>query len=373
MLSLFRPIEYRSLNIIQVSASALQENYTALSSYKAGVAIAPVLKSNAYGHGLKEVGGVLDAAAPPFFVVDSLYEAYELQNAGITTRPLISGYTNPENFQTKPIQADVMVWDIETIKALQKYQPQMGLHLFVDTGMHREGVLLKDLSRFLEGLGKLEEYNIAGICTHFSDADDTKSNKTTQQIKKFQEAQDILAQHNIHPRWRHIAASAGLTHVSGAVCNLARVGLASYGIPPAADYPIKLKPALELFSTIAQVKTLSAGEAVGYNSTYVCTNKTTIAVLPIGYYDGVDRRLSNKGFVKIGDSFCPIVGRVSMNITTVDVSSVPDVTVGQRVCVISGNPADKNSLVSLAEMADDIPYNLLAAGLSQSTRRVVVE
>lgn len=369
--------EYRTLNTIEISRNNLLRNLRYLSSINRRVKIAPVLKSNAYGHGIVEVAKVLDQVNAPFFCVDSLYEAYELLKANIKTPILIIGYTNPENFKVKKLPFSFAVFDLEMAKVLNKYQGGCGIHIFVDTGMNREGMPLNKLSHFLKEIKKIPNIKVEGLMSHLASADDTKDPLNKIQIKNFQKALEICKRSRIHPRWVHLANSDGLLYtsdVSSKSNNIARVGLALYGI---SNNP-NLKPVLTLKSKLIQIKKLNKGNRVGYGGTFTAKGSMVLGVLPIGYYDGVDRRLSNerssssnKGYVTVDEILCPIVGRVSMNITTIDLAKVSNPQIGQEVVVYSDNPKDKNSIENSAKICKTIPYVILIH-LAASTKRVVV-
>ena len=335
--------EYQTLNKIAISRKRLLENYKFLSSINKKIKVAPVIKSNAYGHGLLEVAKILDGEGAPFFCVDSLYEAYELYNAKIKTPFLIMGYTNPENLKIKKLPFSFAVFDLQTIEILNKYQPGCAVHIFMDTGMSREGITMEDLPDFLKTLRNLN-VKVEGLMSHLAD-------RNKLQIQRFQQAQKLVKKIGFDPKWIHLSTHYG---------NMARVGLKLY----------LQKPILKFISHLAQVKKIKKGERVGYNGTYKIKKDTIIGVIAAGYYDGVDRGLSNKGFVKIKAEFSPIIGRVSMNMTTVDLSNI-NAKVGDEVVIYSDNPKDKNSIENSAKICGKIPYEILVH-LVQGTKRVIV-
>jgi alanine racemase len=173
-------------------------------------------------------------------------------------------------------------------------------------------------------------------------------------------------------RYVHISASAGTFYSSFTPGNVARLGLSLYGIKANPKADLDLKPAMQIESQISSVKEIGPSEGVGYNLTYRTPAQAKIATVPMGYYEGVDRRLSNLGFYSVGGVACPIVGRVSMNITSTDVSAVPNVKLGDPVVVLSANPVDANSVENIAKQIKTIPYEILVH-IPQSLRRVIVE
>ena len=334
---------YKTLNRIEISRKNLLENYRFLSAINRKIKIAPVLKSNGYGHGIIEVAQILDKVGAPFFCVDSLYEAYELYKAKIKTPVLIMGYTNPENLKIKKLLFSFAVFDLQTVEILNKYQPGCAVHIFVDTGMSREGVTLEDLPDFLKTLKKLN-VKVDGLMSHLAGGMDKL------QIQRFHQAQKLVQKYGFSPKWIHLGTSG----------NMARVGLKLY----------LQKPILKFISHLAQVKKIKKSERVGYDRTYKAKKDTIIGIIPAGYYDGVNRGLSNKGFVKIKNIFCPIIGRVSMNMTTVDLSKTY-AKIGDEVIIYSDNPQNKNSVENATKICKKIPYEILV-NLAESTKRIIV-
>lgn len=374
---LFERKTYRHLNVVTVSSAAVAYNHAALEKLHPNVQICPVLKSNAYGHGLSQVAPIFDSLHPEFLIVDSLYEAYVLYKRKVKTPILIMGYTAPENFTVKHLPFHVAIFDLETARTLNKHQRGCNVHIFIDTGMHREGVCLEELPSFLDALSSMKNLNIVGLCSHFADADNPKDDTfLKKQIEVYKHAYAFLKERGIDPKWRHISASGGTYKVFDPVFTMIRAGIAEYGISPLekkdkADKRLRLHPALQFETTLAQIKTIHPGEKVGYSCTYTAKTSRRIGLLPAGYYDGVDRRLSNCGYVKIRDTFCPIIGRISMNMTSIDISKVNHPKVGEKVIIYSRNPKDKNSISHAAQTAKTIPYDLLVRIAESVQRRVL--
>lgn len=362
--------QYFSLNRIEIIKQNLLDNYAYLSQVATGQ-IAPVLKSNAYGHGIVQVATLLDRVGAPFFCVDSLYEAYQLLQARVQTPILITGYVDPRNLRVKRLPFSYAVYEYTMLEAIKKYQPHAGVHIFVDTGMHREGISIEQLQKFTQVI-KETKLKIEGLMSHFGMADVPNSKGTKEQVVNFLKAKAILKKSAIEPQYMHIAASSGVLHANKYpldLGNMSRVGLALYGVDPEGKNMF-LKPVLVLKSTIVQLKHIKRGDKVGYDFTFTSKKNMKIAVLPIGYNDGMNRGLSNKGFVKIGKTFCPIIGRVSMNITTIDVSKLQNPRVGDEVVVYSNVQKDKNSIAATVKLCAPVSYELLAQ-LHASTKRVV--
>ena len=373
-LNFFRK-SYQTLNIIKVSRDNLLQNFNYVAALDKKVKIAPVVKSNGYGHGIINVAKILDPKNTPYFCVDSLFEAYQLQKAKVKTPVLVIGYTNPENLKFKKLPFSFAVFDLETVKVLNKFQPNCGVHIFVDTGMRREGVTIEELPNFLNNILKLPNVKIEGLMSHLASSKSRTDPLFLAQIKQFKKAKVIFKKMKVHPKWFHIGATGSLVNpetrpIIAGVSNLARAGLALYGFS-SSTFDENLKPALSLTSKIVQIKKVSKGEKLGYEGTFTAKKDTLVGVLPIGYYDGVDRRLSNKGIFLVDNIECPVLGRVCMNINIINLKLVPNPKVGQEVIVYSGNPEDKNSIGNCAKRCKTIPYDLLV-NLAETTRRIVV-
>lgn len=365
--------QYYPLNTVEISQKALLRNYSYLSNLAKDMQIAPVLKSNAYGHGLLQVAKILDQVSPPFFSVDSIYEAYELLKNHVKTKILIMGYVNPENLKVKKLPFSYVVYEKGLIEVISKYQPHAGVHIFVDTGMHREGIDVSALPALLAHIKKFNNIRVEGIMSHFAESERYESKNTQQQVRIFQVAQDLVRKAGFSPQWTHMGNSSASLHSSkynGKIGNLVRAGIAMYGIDPKGKNT-QLQPVLQFISTLAQIKDVRKGEKIGYSFTYTAKKEMRIGILPVGYYDGVDRRFSSMGFVQIRGTLCHILGRVSMNLTAIDVGNVKAPQIGERVIIFSSNRSDKNSVNNAAKMCETIPYDLLVR-LASSTRRIVV-
>jgi len=239
--------------------------------------------------------------------------------------------------------------------------------------MHREGVRIDELPKFLHSIISKTNLEIEGIMSHLAESESPKNASTKEQLRNFQKAISILKKSGINPKWIHIANSSAILNnklYKAELGNMARTGIALYGIDTEGKDK-NLKPTLTLKTRISQIKNLHKTEKAGYNFTFTAKENMQIAILPIGYFDGVDRRLSNKGFVLVNEKECPIIGRVSMNITIIDVSKIANTTVGQEVIVYSNNPENKNSIQNAAKLCNEPPYVLLG-NLAYSTKRLAL-
>jgi alanine racemase len=364
--------KYYPLNKITISKKQLFVNYHCLNALHKNVPIAPVLKSNAYGHGLNLIAPLLDKLKPPFFCVDSLYEAYELKKLRVKTPILIMGYVAPENLKVKKLNFCYTIYDYHQAEALNKFQKGAKIHIKVDTGMHRLGIPIHDLDTFIKKIKNLKHIQIEGLMSHLS-SPKTFPDYTKIQIKNYKIALKILQKNNINPKWKHLAASGGLLNYGRElekITNLSRVGIALFGLYR-TNKVSKLMPVLKLTTQIVQIKKIALGQYVGYDKAFRAKNDMEIAILPIGYNDGLDRRLTNIGVVKIRKTYCPIIGKVSMNITVVDVTGVGAKT-GNTVTVFSDKVNDKNSLENAANSSGTIPHDLLVHLHTTAVKRVII-
>lgn len=364
--------KFTPLNLITISEKALIHNYHELSSLNPEIKVAPVLKSNAYGHGIKITGEILDKAGAPFLCVDSLYEAFQLKSkAKVKTPILIMGYIHPESLKVKQLPFSFAVYDLDHVKVLSKHQSRARIHIFVDTGMHREGISMENLEEFLEKLKKLENIEVEGLMSHLAQAGSPNSDLTKMQLENFSKARKLILKKGFKPKWFHIGGTYGLLNNLAAGCNLVRVGRAVYGIEEKGVAGINLKPTLKLTTSLVQIKKVKKDEKIGYSGTYIAPKNMQIGILPLGYNDGVDRRLSDKGVVLINGVKCPMVGLVSMNLTTVDITKVKKPILGQEVVVFSDNEDDPNSLLKACKAGGVLPHEMLIH-IAESTKRIVV-
>jgi alanine racemase len=354
------PLNITSLITIYVDKSAIIDNLAAYRQAYPELEFAPVLKSNAYGHSLVPVARILDSQRLPFLIVDSYYEARLLRDNNIQTPILIIGYVEPQIIlKSRLTKISFCITSLEQLQQIAKSSRKLNLHLKIDTGMNRQGVLISQLEQTIQILKNNNNLNLEGISSHLADADNIESKSVSKQIKNWTKARDIIMQNFPKTTYSHISATAGVLHTDDSIHNLARLGLGLYGISLADNNKIKLKPALSMQTMISGVKRISKGDTVGYNDTFIAPHDMLIATIPAGYAEGVDRRLSNTGQVEVNGKLCPIIGKVSMNITTIDVSAVPEIKLGDTVTIISDDNASPISVSNIATTCQTIPYEIL--------------
>lgn len=373
---LARERRYRTLNTVRLDRAAMLHNVILLHQQHPGFGVIPVLKSNAYGHGLREVAEILNGADCAFLAVDGYFEAAKIRH--ITKhRLLVLGYILPENTPlVDTVRCSFVVQDIAGLEAFGRPDRPVNIHLELNTGMNRLGLSENELEPYLEAFKRYPNLRLEGVMSHLADADNDADNSfTEQQVKTFDRLVDTIRAAGFTPSVIHIAQTAGSTKARSRHANAVRLGIGLYGINPLSPKDSKynelasLRPVLSLKSTIIKVIDLKRGEAVGYNRTFVAKQATRIGVLPLGYYEGLPRELSNAGVLTARGHELPIIGRVSMNHVMVKLND--DLGVGDQVTVISNDPAQPNAIANIAARHHLFAYSL-ATSIASSIRREII-
>lgn len=381
---------YSPLITIELSKENLLHNLNQFRTLAPNGNIAPVLKSNAYGHGLLEIAKILEkygdirrgkgsigsAVHIPFFVIDSYYEACVLRKAGVQTPLLVIGFTRPEVILASRLKkVAYTITSIDQLRGIDDTVHNISVHLKIDTGMRRQGILPEEVSEALEIMENNNFIELEGICSHLSDADNEDPSFTEGQISTWNKV--VRQCKNAWPDIRHIHISNtdGHKFSPDTEANLSRLGIGLYGLSQNEDLVqrLDLMPVMKMKSIITGVKKLQVNESVGYSNTFKATKDMRVATIPVGYYEGMDRRLSNNGTVLVGKDGipCPVVGRVSMNITSIDVTDIPEAKMGTEVTVISDITGDQNSINMIAKKCNTISYDI-AVHIPAHLRREIV-
>lgn len=366
--------QYEPLIEIRLSKDRLIGNFRALKCLAPSQQLAPVLKSNAYGHGLVQIAKIMEQEKPPFFVVDSYFEALNLRNEKISSPILIIGFTRTENILRSELKNTAFILTtFEQIKLLSSIldRPKK-FHLKIDTGMNRQGIKIDELLESLHLIKQNKNMLIEGVCSHLAMGYDLNNPITQKQIRSWNENSAKVQEAFPDLLWKHSGATASHVFTEKIDANVSRSGIGLYGISSNEQLRAlaEIKPVLSMHSIVSGIKEIKTGENVGYDNFFTADRNMTVATVPVGYYEGVDKRLTNKGYFLINDKNCPIVGRVSMNITIVDVSGSTGLLPGFKVTVISDNPVDLNSIESIAKIAGTSPYEILVH-IPEHIRRVV--
>lgn len=322
-----------------------------------------VVKAGGYGHGAVEVSRACLEAGASALGVATADEASELRQAGIEGRLLIMGpLSGSEVGQALDAGAEVVLWSEqffrELIAAADRDNPSP-VHVKVDTGMRRLGLFPRELPYMLDAVDSSPEVELVGLMSHFATADEEDQEFFNFQLGAFEEAVQVVLRTGARVNF-HCANSAATIRFPESHFDLVRCGIAVYGLSPfqgdaAAD---GLRAALRLTSYVAGVKPLSEGDVVGYGSTWRARSATDIALIPIGYGDGVNRRLSNRGEVLIGGRRHPIVGRISMDLLTADLGRHSGVRSGDEVVLIGSQEDEAISAEEVAGLLDTINYEV---------------
>lgn len=329
---------------IDIDLSAFEFNINRLKEFlPENVQIMQIVKADAYGHGAFEIAKKAIECGINFFGVANADEGALLRFQGITKPILI---LSPSFIDEIPVIIEnnliPTISEINFATELNKQaDSQIPVQVNIDTGMGRSGISCEQYLSFLVELKDLNQIKIEGIFSHYSSSekDVEFSNMQTQKFQK------IVNNPCFKPKFIHIANSSAVITCSDAVSNLVRVGLLSYGIysDDAVKAKIKLKPVMSFKTRISQIKTAEKGDPIGYNRTYIAPRKTKYAVLPVGYADGLDFKLSGKGKVMVQNTICNIIGKISMDMTTVDVSEIPKVGINDEVEIIGSAHKDINA------------------------------
>lgn len=355
-----------AFNTISVSRSAILHNYSYFKKHCPNNQIWPVLKSNAYGHGLAPIVSILKSQKPGYFIVDSYYEALQVRQL-CSTPILLIGSTPPQNFSHMKLDnITLCLQDKISLDLLISCRRPTTIHLKINTGMNRQGIDAKNLTPILTKIKNNPQIKLEGIFSHLADADNPQDRYSPQQIKLFSQVIEKIKQSDLHPRYFHLAASYSATKINHPQVNAIRLGLGLYGYSHR-----QLKPALTFTSTVINHRLLKPGSTVSYNRTFTAKTATNIGLIPVGYFEGFDRRLSNCGVVKYHNSFYPVAGRVCMNLTCINFKKTVPKTF-DLVEIISSNPSDKNSIKNIAQLSHTIPYEILIH-LHSSIRRQVTD
>lgn len=352
-----------------VDLSALEYNLGQVRRHLGpGCEILAVVKADAYGHGAIPVARTLADCGLTRFGVATLAEGVALRGAGIPHQILIMGALLPHQF------ADIVAHELTPVihavgaaehlaRLLHRRRESYRVHIKVDTGMGRLGLSPTDVLPLLQSLPFKGPLQAEGLMTHLADADNEDRAYTKLQLARLRSVIDNLEAAGLSVPIVHAANSAAILSHPAAHLTLVRPGLMLYGCrtPPHAAPAVELRPVLTLRTTVVQVRSLSAGESISYGRTHTVSRPSQIAVLAVGYADGYNRALSNRGEVLIKGRRAPIVGRVCMDMTMADVTEIPGVGPGEPALLIGRQGSERISAEDLAGWLHTIPYEVLCA------------
>lgn len=376
------------LNWIEISRTALAQNVRALAKLARGRTLAPSVKANAYGHGLPQiVSMMIPLKQVEYLSVHSIEEAIVCREHGWKRKILLLGPVAPSAISLiAECDIEPVVCDKETLAALgklsQKSRKEVRAHIKLETGTNRQGITEKDLPAFAKIFKKYPRLIPYGASTHFANIEDTTSHEyALYQLDQFVALVSAMKKLGIGPKVRHTASSAAMILFEKTHFDLVRPGISLYGHWPSKETYVSFNmsgkhndlfaPTLTWKTRITQLKRLKAGEFIGYGCTYRTTAPTKLAILPIGYYDGYPRALSNQSYVLIKGKRAPVRGRICMNLMMVDVTHIPGVKLHDPVTLIGRDGRERITAEQLGAQAGTINYEILAR-ISGSTPRMIV-
>lgn len=363
---------------VTIDLEAFRQNIRNIYTWS-NVPLIAVIKTDGYGHGAVRLAEELEQLSFVWgYAVATIEEAVELREAGLKKRILILGYVFPSAYETViKYQVTPTIFDMESAKLLckeaEKQNKTIPVHIKVDTGMSRIGLpTTKEGIETAKRIVASDALIVEGIFTHLAKADEWDHVPAQQQIDRFKAFCGKLEEEGVSIPVKHCANSAGIIGFEAAKMELVRAGIIIYGLMPSDEVSadvIALQPVLSWKSTVAYVKTLPAGVPVSYGGTYITSEETVVATIPVGYGDGYPRLLSNQGAVLIRGKRAPIIGRVCMDQFMVDVTKIEGVSRGDTVTLIGEDQEEEIHMEELAELCGTINYEI-ACNINKRVPRI---
>lgn len=365
----------------EVSLTALRQNFCIVQKHVgAGVTVCAVVKADAYGHGAVDCSRALEAEGARWLGVTSLDEAIPLRDAGVRANILLmTGFWRGEEAEIVRLRLTPTVWEPWQIESLDRAAEDLGVarhpvHLKVDTGMGRLGVALEQLPDVLAAMRAAKHLVLEGLSSHLASSEILDAPSVGEQERNFDTARQAVRDAGFEPAFVHMANTGAVisrreTWSFNGAGNMVRPGVALYGyyLPfqragrevSGGTLRLPVRPILTWKTRILSLRNFAANRALGYGGTYVTSAPAHVAVLPVGYADGYNRQLSNRGRVIVREHYAPIVGRISMDLTLVDVTGIPGVGVGDEVILLGAGDSLSVDALEHAELAHSTPYEIL--------------
>jgi alanine racemase len=369
----------------EVSLGTLRQNFRAVQRHVSpAVTICAIVKADAYGHGAVECARALEEEGARWFGVTSLDEAIPFREAGIGGRILLmTGFWRGEEEEIIRLGLTPTIWETGQIELFEKAATALGvskhpIHLKVDTGMGRLGVAPEDLPRICSALKASSHLVLEGLSTHLASSEVLDEPSVAVQLKSFAEVRNFLRGEGFNPPLIHAANTGAVISRPESWNTMVRPGIALYGyyMPferagrevSGSGLRLNVKPVLTWKTRILSLRDMRANQALGYGGIYVTKAPARIAVLPVGYADGLNRKISSQGRVIVGENYAPIVGRISMDLTLADVTGLPGVSVGDEVILLGTTDGLSVDAREHASLSDTILYEILC-GISKRVPR----
>jgi alanine racemase len=370
-----------SFNQVRISRKALCHNYRLLQKKAGQQRLLAMVKADAYGHGMCEAAAILATAGCTDFGVAELCEGVVLRESGIQGKIFIFlGFEPSQASLLFEFDLTPVLYDEESGRALSREavrrQSEIAVHLKVDCGMTRLGVFPDQFEAFMASLEALPGVRVEGVASHFPRADEQDSDHTRQQLLRFQDLAIDGAQSHKDITW-HTANSGGILYFPECHCDMVRAGIALYGYYPDGISGIRseeshgLENVMSFVTRVLQVKTVPADVGVSYGHSYVTSCATRLAVLPVGYEDGLSRSLSNVGEVLIGGRRAKIRGRICMNLCMVDVTHIEGVCPGDEVVILGEQGIESIRGDDIAQWMGSISYEVLCLFGNNNERKYI--
>lgn len=349
--------------VMEISLKNFQYNIEQIRKLASNAKLMPVIKANGYGTYInKNLEVIKNFDIVAVAIVD---EAIELRKLGYTGEIFVLNQPSIQEI-SKIIDYDIIV-GISCLEFLKEVNKKMRVHLEIETGMGRTGINLKDLENFIYEVKKNKNLEVEGIYSHLSSADFDEE-YTKEQLKKFEQAKEIVEKNFDNIKYVHISASNGILNYKEGLYNLVRPGIIMYGYPSFEGAPIDIKPIAKLKSQITFIKEVEEGTSISYSRKFITNRKTKVATIPIGYADGIRRILTNLGEIVINEKRAPIIGTICMDSFMVDVTDIPDVNIGDYVFIWD------NEIITLEEIArkcGTINYEILCTISDRVPRKFI--
>ncbi len=352
-----------------------------------GVTICAVVKADAYGHGAVECSRALEDEGARWLGVTSLDEAIPLREAGVRANILLmTGFWRGEEGEIVRLQLTPTVWELGQIESLDKAAAALGVarhpvHLKVDTGMGRLGASIDQLPAVLGALTAAKHIALEGLSTHLAASEVMDAPSVGEQVRAFEGVRRMVREAGMEPSFVHVANTSAVISRRETWNTMVRPGIALYGyyLPfqragrevSGGTLRLAVKPILTWKTRILTLRNFAANQALGYGGTYATRAPAHVAVLPVGYADGYNRQLSNRGRVILREHYAPIVGQISMDLTLVDVTGIPGVAVGDEVILLGVGDGLSVDALEHAELANSSPYEVLCNISKRVPRRCV--
>ncbi len=389
-------------NWAEVSLGALRKNFKTIAQRVAPAMVCAVIKCNAYGHGVADCGRALEAEGARWFGVTSTEEGACLREAGIGGRLLLmTGYWRGEEDAVVAHRLTPAVWTLDHVERLERAvrarrtDGKLAVHLKVDTGMGRVGVPAAEAERLARRIAGSEQVELEGVFSHIASSEVLDAEDAAAQIVSFNRVLSSLRAAGLEPPLRHLSNSAAVAGRPDTWNTMVRPGLALYGYLPSPQpaqprrglgtpapfsahagmmfpAPLTVEPVLSWKTRIISQREMPAGQAIGYNATYVTKAPSRIAVIAAGYGDGFNRAMSNKARVIVRDHYAPVIGRISMELTSIDVTEIPGTEIGDEALLIGRSEHCSVTAEDQARWVGTIPYEI-TCGINRRVPRVYVE